>query len=591
MSDEAAAVPPVLVPRPRHLEVDGLGPPVDACPVGTAVDPTLPPEGFELTITAGDGARIVHRDDHGRRYAESLLSQLLDQPEGGRVRAVRVRDEPDLAVRGYLLDVSRDRVPTRATLERFVGLLALARYNQFQLYVEHTFAHAGHDDVWRDASPLTADDLRWLDRLCAGHGIELVVNRNCFGHFERWLAHDAYRQRAEAPEGVEVMPGLRFPPAVLAPNRDNADFALGLLREMLAEVSSSQVNIGCDETFELGRGASAAACAARGKGAVYLEHVRRLTEPLCADGYRVQLWADVLRRHPDLAATLPDAVVPLVWTYEAPRAAATAPDLPVELAAVLHELGIDLDVSGGFTRAVRPLAEAGVGFWVASGTSSWNSLVGRTTNAYPNQVDAVAVALGHGATGHLVTDWGDNGHHHPPSVSFGPLVHGGAVSWCLEANRDLDVAAVLDRFVFRDRSARLGAALQTLGGLWSQTGRKAVNASPLAASLFPGQPLLVTGRPDAAAVASVIDQIDGALVAIAGSRPDCVDGPEVRAELTQAARLARHAAGRLLGDGSRLRPSRTGLAGLVEDQRATWLARARPGGLDDSIRHFGADLG
>ena len=34
--------------------------------------------------------------------------------------------------RGYMLDISRDRVPTMKTLREIVDLLARCRYNQFQ---------------------------------------------------------------------------------------------------------------------------------------------------------------------------------------------------------------------------------------------------------------------------------------------------------------------------------------------------------------------------------------------------------------------------------------------------------------------------
>ncbi|QXC62505.1 hypothetical protein KSP35_06805 [Aquihabitans sp. G128] len=576
----------VLVPRPRRLEVLGLGPAVADLTVTAALDPALPAEGFTLTTTEADGARITHADDRGRRYAEALLDQLRAQPVDGRLVAVRVEDHPDLAVRAFMLDVSRDRVPTRATLERFVDLLALARFNQFQLYVEHTFAHLGHEAVWRDASPITAEDLRWLDDRCTAAGIELVVNRNCFGHFERWLRHDAYRHRAEAPDGVEVVPGLRFPAAVLEPTDDNASFALGLLREQLAEVRSRSVNIGCDETFELGRGASAAACADRGKGAVYLEHLHRLVDPLVADGHQVQVWADVLRRHPEEARSLGEGVVPVAWCYEAPRPADEGPDVPRAFAAVLHDLGIDLDVSGGFAANVAPLAEAGLPFWVAPGTSAWSSLIGRTTNAYANQLDAVDVAASHGAAGYLLTDWGDNGHHHPPSISFGPLLHGGAVAWCAASNRTLDVAAVLDRHAFEGGDG-FGGALELLGGLWTETGQKAANASPLAAWLFPQQPLLATGAVDLPVVGALLDQLDDAARSVAGATAGCDDAETVRDELLQAIGLARHAAHRRLGRSgpppAALRPE---LADLIVGQRAAWLARARPGGLVDSLGHL-----
>src|SRR5262249_37092645 len=155
----------------------------------------------------------------------------------------------------------------------------------------------------------------------------------------------------------------------------------------------------------------------------------------------VQVWADVLRRHPELASDLPEGVVPVAWLYEAPG---DAPDIPAGLAQVLHDLGVDTDVSGGFEANVAPLVEAGIPFWVAPGTGDWCSLAGRWHNAIGNHLDAVDVAVCHGVGGFLLTAWGDNGHHHPPAITHASLVHAGAVAWCLEANRDIEVAPVLD---------------------------------------------------------------------------------------------------------------------------------------------------
>ena len=55
--------------------------------------------------------------------------------------------------RAYMLDISRDRVPTMETLKLIVDILARYRYNQLQLYTEHTFQYEGHEDVWEDSSP------------------------------------------------------------------------------------------------------------------------------------------------------------------------------------------------------------------------------------------------------------------------------------------------------------------------------------------------------------------------------------------------------------------------------------------------------
>ena len=172
-----------------------------------------------------------------------------------------------------MLDVSRDRVPTRDTLDRLVGILSLARYNHLELYIEHTFAFGGHEAVWADASPLTGEDLEWLDDRCANAGIELVANQNTFGHMERWLKHPEYRHRALAPEGYDFM-GHHRPAATLTPNEENAAFALDLVREQRAHIRSRTVNIGCDETFELGPDRSGE----------YVDHLLRIAQPLIDDG-------------------------------------------------------------------------------------------------------------------------------------------------------------------------------------------------------------------------------------------------------------------------------------------------------------------
>lgn len=565
----------VLLPRPQRLTVHGPGPTSDI-PLVPQRDELLRSEGYELDLTP-EAATLRYRDEDGLRYGTATFEQIRSQ-SGGQLPGLRIEDWPDFPVRGFMLDISRDRVPTRATLERLVELLALARLNQLQLYTEHTFAYRDHEAVWRDASPITPEDVHWLDDLCRSRGIELVPNQNCFGHMNRWLAHDAYRGRAEAPDGFELIPGVVLPASVLAPTPENASFVLDLFAELLPNFTSRRVNIGCDETFELGHGQSRDAVASQGREAVYVEHLRRIVDPLLERGYAVQFWADVIRKAPDLVGTVPEGAVALAWTYEAPSDGESALRVPPALAEHLATLGIDPSDHAGFAANVAPLADHGQDFWVVPGTSSWNSLVGRIDNATANLIDAAEVGRARGATGYLITDWGDNGHLQPPSVSFGPLVFGGAVSWSLDANRELDLNAVLDRYVFDDASGAISGALDSLGRLWRRTGRRTFNASPLQAALLPHQAHMGSGRPDPVKVASVIDAIDDALAVIEGARPGCADGDLVRHELSTAARLARLGAQRLVDE---FEPAE--LVALIDDQRAAWLARSRPGGLSDSL--------
>lgn len=580
----------VLLPRPRRL-VPGAG---EGAPRTAAAeiraDAALGRDAFTLEI-GGGAVRIRHGTGGARRYAEEALRQIRRQA-GAALPALRIDDAPDFPVRGFLLDVSRDRVPTRETLERLVELMARLRLNHLELYTEHTFAYPGHEAVWRDASPLAADDVRWLDALCRERDIELCANQNTFGHMGRWLQHPAYRARAEAPEGFTTRLGVSLPPGVLAPTPENAAFALALCRELLACHTSRRIHIGCDETFELGRGRSRAAVEALGRGRVYLDHLLRLLQPLQAEGCEVLFWGDILRHHPELVPELPkEGAIACAWHYEAPQSPAT---LPETLLALLAEFGVDRASFAGFAAHVDAFARSGLPYWVCPGTSSWNTLIGRLPNARGNLLDAAEIGLARGAAGYLITDWGDNGHMQPPSVSFPPLAYGAAVSWCLAANRELDLAAALDAFVFEDEARVLGAALETLGGLYAGTGKVALNGSPLFTDLVTGGLLGSFGTPDAAGTERVIETLGATSEALGRARPACADGALVVRELRQAARLARHGAFRIARAAGLPCPPdaalRSDLGEAIEEQRACWALRARPGGLADSLARLEATL-
>ncbi len=542
------------------------------------VDPALPPQGYVLDVAA-DGTTITHADEAGLRYARQMLARLAAEPGLG---AQRVADHPDHLVRGYMLDVSRDRVPTEATLRWLVGLLAELRYNHLELYMEHTFAYADHREVWEHAAPLTGAELRRLDDLCAEHGIELVANQNTFGHMERWLRHERYRSRAECPDGARSPFGGRpMPPATLAPTPENATFAVDLVRELATHVRSRTVNVGADEPFELGQGHSADAVAERGRAAVYLEHLDRILRPLIDEGHHVLVWGDVLRRHPDLVAQLPPSgASAVVWSYEAPAEdAGVLGGLGPEL---LDTLGLPDDHHRGFVAHTRSFAETGYPFWVAGGTSTWNTLVGRWTNARGNLLDAAVVGRDLGAGGFLVTDWGDNGHLQPLVVSLLPLAYGAGVAWCAETNADADPAPVVDEVA---GAPGLGALLADLGDAYALSGVTTFNGSPLFAALDPTRPLPLVGKGDPDGHAATIELLEQALVRI----EDLAQGV-LADSLRAAVRVARHGAWRLAARAGVPVPDEAALEADASEcrrlQRAAWLATSRPGGLDDSLTHL-----
>jgi hexosaminidase len=355
-------------------------------------------------------------------YAWAHLQQWRDgRPEA--VPAGILEDAPVFARRGFMLDISRCKVPTREGLARWVRLLAAFRFNELQLYTEHTFAYSKHEAVWRDSSPMTVEDILWLQDFCTKHGIMLVPNQNCFGHFERWIKHPAYRKYAESPDGFVTPWGERRDcGSVLKPDAASLDLVTGLVDELLPLFRAPRVNIGCDETFELGQGASKARCEREGTEAVYTAFVRQVMDHVIEKhGKQPEFWGDILKSHSEQLVHLPKEAVALEWGYEAGHP---------------------------FEAHLKTFAQSGLEFLVCPGSSSWQSFGGRTDNMLTNIREAAQSGLKHGARGLLLTDWGDRGHLQLEPVTWPALAWTGLCAWNPESATPEDAEAWCDREAF-----------------------------------------------------------------------------------------------------------------------------------------------
>jgi len=547
-----------LLPQPRSLESGEGFVPLQEPVVRT--DGSLPPEGYELTIGADGRVELVAADAAGDFYGRCTLAQLARQDDRG-LPVCTIRDWPDLGVRGVMLDIARDKVPTLATLKDLVDRLASWKVNQVQLYIEHTFAYRGHDDVWRDASPLTSDEVRDLDEFCRARHVELVPNQNCLGHMGRWLRHDRYRPLAMTPDGFTDFMGRTRGPMTLEPsNAGSLALVRDLLSQLLACFTSERVHVGLDEPWEL----------PDERIPDYLAWVDTLCAVPELDGREVLVWGDILAGRPERLERLPANVTVCEWGYE--------------------------DWSP-FDERAASFAAAGTPFWICPGTSSWMTILGRTQNMVGDGAAAASALGAHGGAGFLNTDWGDQGHLQYLPVSEPGFAYGAAVSWCLETNRNLDLAAALDAHAFADTAGVLGGTLVRLGDLYRAITPQIPNISALVVHLY--YPQLTLGRGPTAGItpeelSAVEGMLDDAQTQLAHATPQRADGAlvldELRAAIALVALLCRDGKARLKGDGtlaSVLESTRhqlaADLAALIDTHRELWLARNRPGGLDDSV--------
>jgi hexosaminidase len=553
-----------------------------------------------------------------------------------RLPAVVIEDWGAFAVRGVMLDVSRNRVPTMRELLEFVDAIAGMKFNHLQLYTEHTFAYAGHEAAWVGSGAITGDELRRVDAYAAERGVELAANQNCFGHLAHWLRLPAYAHLAETHGDwmFDVWP--RSGPFSLSPvHPGSIELVRGWLEELLPSVRSGLVNIGCDETYDVGYGQSAAEvrrrAAERGgvggvgggggdeglraaRVSVYAEFVNRIAAEVRRLGKRPMFWSDVALSSPGALRTLDPALIALAWGYEG--------DAP-------------------FARTIDAVKESGVPreVWVCPGTGAWRSITGRTAERTANLAAAARCAGRSNAM--LVCEWGDVGHRQVWPVTMHALAHAAEAAWRGEA--DGFVGASGERAAEEAGAAVFGvpglgpwlqrfgdvdAELRRVGQPLSRPGVPGVlrNATALFADLhLPLNAGLEVGSVEAwEGVSAAIARLGAELAGVArgareageagGTRGRC--GGEMSAlvaeELAHAVGVAqlaadRGAAKRRGGGGAKggggvgggagiglTAAERRGFAerlrALIAQHERLWLARSRRGGLEESTGHYGRVL-
>jgi hexosaminidase len=570
-----------------------------------ALERTAIGQGYRLTVCdpqeseRGGGGGVLFeiecRTHAGERNARATISQLL-RAYPAMMPRVRIEDAPAFAVRGAMLDVSRTRVPTMLEMRDIVASLAALKYNHLQLYTEHTFAYAGHEEAWAGHGAFTPDEIRRLDELCAQHGIELAANQNCFGHLAHWLRLPRYAHLAETHGEwmFDVWP--RSGPFSLSPaEAGSLELVDDWLGQLLPCFRSGLVNIGCDETYDVGWGkskalveAEAAAFMAEGMDAekargeararVYLRFVEQICRRVRARGKRPMFWADIALAHPQRVGEIPEDLVALAWGYE--------PHSEFDRWCEL------LSAAGGSGREV----------WVCPGTSSWRSTIGRTRERDENMTNAAAAGLKHGAAGYLVCDWGDTGHHQTWPITLHALSKGAQAAWSAEGVRRLDVRAIA-LHVFGDSTLKLGAWLDELGnadeplrrvcGRLSrpkQTGEFALwNQSALFADLHN---CTLTDRTEVGDIELWRDaagRIEDAWVAMVGGLNGLIDD-ELEHTIAVARFAVRRAIARREGNGKLSAWVKGELKAMgkavADEHRRLWLARSRRGGLEISLSHY-----
>ena len=398
------------------------------------IDPLMKAQAYTLTITP-QSIRIVHLDEAGAFYAVKTLKQI--QTQKAALPCLEIKDEPDLSIRGYLLDISRDKIPTMKTLMRLIDSLADLKYNHFELYVEgFSFLYPSFESLYTDETPITIQEFKVLERYCEQRCIDFVPNHNGLGHMSAWLEKPQFKELAAIEEGMFMWGAHRNASTLNPLDPRSLDLVKTYTSDVLKISKSPYFHLCMDEPYELGAGKTQEAAKTIGIGQMYLDYVLKMVDHVRSYGKTALIWGDVLNHYPELLPKLPKDLIFVDWGYDS--------DTP-------------------FHETLKRLASYDVTFMAAPGTSSWNSITGRTMDALENIHNAcLYTKLNHGL-GMLLTDWGDNGHLQPNVISALPLVYGAFTAWSSNAGAYRHSIDYLNAVLFQDKQRLMGDVLVDLG--------------------------------------------------------------------------------------------------------------------------------
>ena len=401
-------------------------------------NPSLGDEEYTIEINEKQ-INITYQTDSGAFYATTTLKQIFAQTTD-KIKCLEINDQPDLKVRGFMLDISRDKVPTVETIKTIIDMMSDVKMNHFELYVEgFSYGYPSFSKYLETDGFISPVEYQEIENYCNERYIDLVPNQNGFGHMSKWLEIDEFKELAEIPEGIFLWGRQRKASTLNPLDERSLDLIKKMYHDMLPISNSKYFNMNFDEPFELGKGKSKAECERIGLGNVYIDYVLKAYEVIKQYDKIPLIWGDVLIKHPELLHRLPKDMIFVDWGY---------------------------DANYPFSTHLKKLSELNIKFIAAPGTTSWCSFAGRTNDWWENIANACIYTKKYQGEGLLLTDWGDFGHLQFLPISYAPIIFSGLMSWRVKEGTFLTLKNYLNQKVFKDQKAIIADAILDFGNYY-----------------------------------------------------------------------------------------------------------------------------
>lgn len=294
-------------------------------------------------------------------------------------------DAPVFEELSYMLDCSRNAVPTVDTVKKLIRRMALMGFNALQLYMEDVYQLEGYPYFGYMRGRYTKEELKEIDRYAALFGVEVIPCIQTLAHLNAIFHWD-----------------------VFAPVHDTEDILLTdaeetytLIRAMIstcAEVfTSRKIHIGMDEAEMLGKGRHEALYGHEERTSILLRHLNRVAEICREFGFRPKMWSDMFTKS---LAALPEEQWPAHEQEIRSR-------IPAQVQLVYWDYYSRQKEKYDYNLRLHQRLSQDICF--AGGAWKWSGFAPLLDHSMLVSRMALESCIAHGVKAVMLTAWGDNG--------------------------------------------------------------------------------------------------------------------------------------------------------------------------------------
>lgn len=334
------------------------------------VDKNFYNQAYNLLIT-NNKIEINATTEKGLFYGAMSLIQLIEHNSTREIQTLEVYDWPNMELRGISDDISRGQVSNLQNFKRIIDFISRYKMNVFMPYLEDMLQLKSYPSIGKNRGALSNKEVKEIVAYASERYVEVIPIFQTLGHFENILTSREFVDYAEFPGAASLA----------ITEAKTYVFLENMLKEVFALFPSEYINIGADESYDVGYGKSKTLTKKVGSAKVHAEHYKKIFQFCKANNKKVLMYGDVILNHTDILNLIPKDVIIVDWHYGATK----------------KYISTDIFKNAGFEFIVSP--------------SVWNF---RTTFptyqiALPNIKTIIHDGLLNGSKGMINSNWGDYG--------------------------------------------------------------------------------------------------------------------------------------------------------------------------------------